>query len=248
MTKLLIDSVARHVLRKAVRPLIPKQLRSGGELRDFVTLSRHMLFDYGWLRSHRENCPVSRDGEPLPWFTYPAIDYLNQLDMSEMDVFEWGSGYSTVFWSKRAKSVVSIETNPTWANRVKKLVNDLNCAIVMTTESVTDYVDIISNYSKFDIIIIDGTGESRRSCALVAPKHLNRDGIIVVDNTDRWPRTAEVLRNADFIEVDFTGFSPGGASCHTTSIFFSREFRGKPQHDVQPIRSVAQPNEPWPGE
>ena len=228
--------------------LIPKQLRSGGSLRDFVTLSRHILFDYGWMRSHRENGPVSRDGEPLPWFTYPAIDYLNQLDISEMDVFEWGAGYSTAFWSKRARSVVSVETSPTWAIRVEKMVRKQNCTVVVTTSDVEEYVKVISNYPVFDIIIIDGIGESRRSCALTAPNHLRPGGIIIVDNTDQWPRTAEVLRKADFIEVDFTGFSPGMTSCHTTSIFFSREFRGTPQHDVQPIRSVAQPNEAWPGE
>jgi hypothetical protein len=233
---------------EAIKPLIPTPLRSRGSVRDFVMLSRHILINYGWMRSHRGNCPVDRDGEPLPWFTYPAIDYLNQIDISHMDVFEWGSGYSTAYWSARTRSVVSIETNPEWASRIRKMLRKQNCAIILSTRDVSEYVDQISNYAGFDLIVIDGTGDSRRACAVAAPNFLRPGGIIIVDNTDQWPKTAEVLRNRDFIEVDFTGFSPGGPSCHTTSIFFSRDFRGRPRQNVQPIRSVAQPNEAWPGE
>ena len=57
---------------------------------------------------------VDAAGKPIPWFTYPAIDYIRQLDLSEKTIFEWGAGFSTLFWSSRAKSVISVETDPLW--------------------------------------------------------------------------------------------------------------------------------------
>ena len=39
---------------------------------------------------------VNENNEPIPWFTYPSIQYLDQLDLSEKTIFEWGSGNSSL--------------------------------------------------------------------------------------------------------------------------------------------------------
>src|SRR5258708_13687669 len=52
---------------------------------------------------------LDKDGNYVPWFTYPAIEYIKQLDLTDKRVLEYGSGFSTMFWAKRARSLVSIE-------------------------------------------------------------------------------------------------------------------------------------------
>ena len=65
-----------------------------------------LCFSYGHLRSVRAASPVDAAGKPIPWYTYPAIDFLRQLDLSERTVFDiHGSGKSTLFWAARAARV-----------------------------------------------------------------------------------------------------------------------------------------------
>ena len=72
---------------------------------------------------------------PIPWFTYPAIDYIRQLDLSEKTIFEWGAGFSTLFWSSRAKSVISVETDPLWYSLLKPQLAS-NCELILATREV----------------------------------------------------------------------------------------------------------------
>src|SRR5208283_402812 len=45
----------------------------------------------------------------VPWFSQSAIDFLESYVKPSMRVFEYGSGGSTIFFARRAKSVDSIE-------------------------------------------------------------------------------------------------------------------------------------------
>lgn len=38
--------------------------------------------DTGHFRSALRGNPVSKDGGPVPWYTYPAVDFVAQLDFS----------------------------------------------------------------------------------------------------------------------------------------------------------------------
>src|SRR5207253_3435163 len=54
----------------------------------------------------------------LPWFSYAAIDFLQSYLRSEMQVFEFGSGGSTLFFAQQCKSVTSVEDNAHWCEIV----------------------------------------------------------------------------------------------------------------------------------
>src|SRR5215469_11650561 len=60
----------------------------------------------------------------LPWFSYAAIDFLAHYLQPGMEVCEYGSGGSTIFFARRVKSVFSIEDNSQWfelvSNRLKR--------------------------------------------------------------------------------------------------------------------------------
>ncbi len=49
---------------------------------------------YGQFETIKRWSCIDKNGNPIPWFTYPCIEYLNHLDLSECVVFEYGSGYS----------------------------------------------------------------------------------------------------------------------------------------------------------
>jgi hypothetical protein len=66
----------------------------------------------GHWKSSLRTVAQAADGTPLPWYTYPAIDFLTQRDFSGKNVLEFGGGQSTLWWSARARSVLTIEEDP----------------------------------------------------------------------------------------------------------------------------------------
>lgn len=190
--------------------------------------------DFGHYLSIEMQVPIDKEGNPLPWYTYPAIEYLNQLDLSNKLIFEWGSGNSSIYFAKRSKQVISIEDNEEWykKNQNKKSFNQ---EIVFTSEDM--YISYISNFEKkFDIIIIDG--KYRSECAKAAPNHLAEGGIIILDNSDWYKNTAKYLRAQNYIQVDFHGFGPVNQYNWTTSFFFDRRFNFTTKDNIQPFNPI----------
>lgn len=56
----------------------------------------------------------------LPWMTYDAIAFLEEITSEENNVFEWGSGGSTIFFAARCKQVISVEHDKEWSKILKK--------------------------------------------------------------------------------------------------------------------------------
>lgn len=219
---------------------------TSNRLRVILQYLRGNLFQYGWLRALRDGRPIDANGQPLPWLTYPCIDFLRSLDLRDKSVFEWGCGHSTLFFAERAKRVVSIEAGREWFDYIKTKVSD-NCGLILSTVDEDVETEAIEHFAGgFDVILIDNHGNFRPACCRVALDRLNPGGIIILDNSDQCLRSAEVLRSGDLIQVDFTGFAPGAGYAQTTSIFFSRDYSFRPLDGFQPHRSVAQPNAPWP--
>ena len=176
----------------------------------------------GYFRSVRERAAVDADGDPVPWYTYPAIEYLRGLDLSGLEVFEYGAGNSSAFWATRAKRVHSVEHDPAWRREVER--RRLPNLTVTLEENPDDYVGLPASLGRpFDVIVIDA--ERRLECAKTAPGLLRDDGLIVLDNSDWWPKTAAALRDAGLTQIDFTGPGPLNPYAWTTSLFLGRDFR-----------------------
>jgi hypothetical protein len=82
-------------------------------------LQRLFLQPSGWLRSQLEEAPVRADGAPLPWFTYGAIEFLHRVVRPGDHVFEYGAGYSTLWWQARVQRVCSVEHDAAWCDRLR---------------------------------------------------------------------------------------------------------------------------------
>jgi len=205
-------------------------------LRNAYTLA----FDHG----QRHGSVVNAAREPIPWYTYPAIEYLSQLDARELSVFEFGAGSSSLFWAARARRVCAVDNDPAWHARIaaKRPAN----LELFLREAKDGYLACLAEQKeRFDLIVIDGRW--RRACARLAPQFLRDGGLLVLDNTDWHPRTAADLRAAGFLQVDFSGFGPLNAYAWTTSIFLradTRLQRGfRPPLPVGGIREVDPEND-----
>jgi hypothetical protein len=136
----------------------------------------------------------------LPWFSYAAIDFLDRYLQHHMEVCEYGSGGSTVFFARRVKSVFSIEDNQQWFERVSQhlqregLDNATQrlCPFDFKNPQGFEhsaYLHAIPD-RLFDMIVIDGSEEwtqVRPLCFTVAEARIKQGGIIVVDDSWRYP-------------------------------------------------------------
>jgi hypothetical protein len=197
--------------------------------------------DYAQFKTMRNWECLDINNDAIPWYTYPAIEYLNNLNFSQKSIFEYGSGNSSLYWSKKSKKTTSIEDSQDWFEKIKFNLNK-NQALFLK-KSNSDYENaIIEEGEKFDVIIIDGI--RRVECSRVIREHLNiksEEGcMVILDNSDWYKNTAKYLREQlGLIEIDFHGFGPIGRSTSTTSIFLSRNFNFKPINNTQPNFSVA---------
>ena len=195
-----------------------------------VQAARSLWFDYAHVRSAAIQQAVDADGQAVPWYTYPAIEYVRQLDFSDKTVFEYGSGNSTLFWGRAAKRVVSAEEDEKWYQVLRSKLPP-NCELIFEAD-LQRYVDVIRRYPDgFDVIVVDGAarGRTRLKCSRVATEFLRPGGLIILDNSDWLPESSRVLRESGLIQVDMAGFVPINGHTQTTSFFFHREFVSKPK-------------------
>lgn len=216
------------------RWLIPRSLRPT------LGACAVLAFRYGHLRSVRERACVDRQGAPIPWLTYPAWEYLEHRDFSSCRIFEYGAGASTEFWLRRARSVVAVEHDRRW---YRKLTDRLSGARehglqLILAEDPSDYACVIEDCSPpFDVIVIDGL--NRLGCAEQAVRHLAPGGLVILDDSEWYHRSAAFLASQGLLQVDMAGFKPLSRHTSTTSFFFDRSFELPTLSDRAVARSLA---------
>ena len=171
----------------------------------------------GQAASMEQRRPIDADGAPIPWFTYPALEYLSQWDFSGKHVFEYGCGYSTAYWSRRGAKVWSVDHNQEWLDEIKGFGLE-SVELLHRTDRVL-YAEAISLPGrKIDVIVIDGVW--RDDCARKCLPYLAPGGFLILDNSDWYWKTGQFIRDQGFLEVSFSGFGPINDYTLTTSIFF----------------------------
>jgi len=210
-----------------------------------------LLLDYRYFASVQGHALTDKDGY-IPWFTFPAIEALKNWNLSARRVFEYGSGYSTLFWAANTAQVISVEHNPEWHERISSLL-PVNARIILapitqgdneheplpqTRSQFARYAESIKDQNDlFDIIVIDGYSRSRvrHQCAQVSLPHLSHHGMMIVDNSDWLPATCLYLRRAGLIQIDFSGFVPGNPHTQTTSFFLTAKFNFEHRQKIIPV-------------
>jgi len=150
-----------------------------------------------------------------PWLVFPVIKILDNVMKEDWRIFEWGSGGSTLFFASRAKEVVSVEHNRDWFEAVGKELERLAFTNVKyellepeqcknyDRRRISDpsaffsddddsagydyekYAKAITKYPDnfFDLIVIDG--RARPSCMFQSLKKVKKNGIILLDQSER---------------------------------------------------------------
>jgi hypothetical protein len=206
-----------------------------GELVGAARVSKRILVDQGWLRSARAGVPVDRAGRAVPWYTFAAIAYLDQLDFEGRRVFEYGSGNSTIWWLSKGAEVTSVENDPAWYERLARSVEGPSMHYRLEPERAS-YVGAILEGGPFDVVVVDGFW--RGYCVDAALGQLAPGGMIIIDNCDWLPAEASKLRAAGLLQVDFHGLVPLSDVTETTSIFFRRDAAFRATGDLQPVPPV----------
>lgn len=151
-------------------------------LRDWYAMSAvqysFYLRDEGWVKSYERGIPVSGEGDPIPWYTYPTISFLNRRLDPEMSVFEYGSGFSTLWFAQRVNEVTGVEHDREWVTKIQPKMPDTGR--IVHRGSRAEYVGDISKHAPVDIVVIDG--EHRDECVGPAINALSSDGVIILDD------------------------------------------------------------------
>lgn len=85
-------------------------------LRNSKTLS-------SWMES-QDSRESTLGGRPIPWVTYPALEFLQGIDLHKYQALEVGSGASTTWLSMRCKKVVSYEFDEQFFLKSRRLLID----------------------------------------------------------------------------------------------------------------------------
>jgi hypothetical protein len=185
-----------------------------------ISLHDH-LYDIGWFKSAQARMPVDKNGDVLPWFTYSMIWFLKAAVRSDMKVFEFGSGNSTLWWAKEVAHVTSVEHSLEWYSTLKPKVPSnvdyLYCELVTDGEYCRT---ALNTGNKYDVIVIDG--RDRVNCAKNCLNALSDEGVIIWDNSDRvnYQEGYTFLTQNKLKRLDFYGLAPYSSIGHSTSIFY----------------------------
>lgn len=179
------------------------------------------LYDIGWINSFKHQLPLDKNNNPLPWVTYSYIQFISDRLNKTMEIFEFGTGNSTLWYASRVKSVISVENDREWFNTIKESMPinvNINYVELLEDGEYSSFINKLDN--KFDIIIVDG--RDRVNCTKNAINAIKESGIIVLDDSEResYREGIEFLLNNDFKQIDFWGIAPGVFFNKCTSIFY----------------------------
>ena len=178
-----------------------------------------------WKNSFLEGFSQDNQGEALPWMSYGAIEFLQKTLKANDEIFEFGCGASTIFFAKRVKQVVALETSWIWFNIIKEKLKKAkinNVELILMKDGLTNinYENFAKNYNqKFDIIIVDSL--KRFLCAKNSIHALKPEGKIILDDSERknYQKIFDFFAANNFIREDFTGIAPGQLKIKSTSVF-----------------------------
>lgn len=179
------------------------------------------LIEDGWYKSYNTKKSVDKNGNPLPWCTYPFIKFIEPRLKKSFRVFEFGAGNSTLWYAERVGRIKSVEHDKEWIDYIARNIPN-NVEIVHKVLSVDgDYSKEVKNGGeKYDVIVIDG--RDRNSCVKNSIKYLTEEGVIIFDNSNLsiYKSSVDLLISNGFKKINFIGMSPVTSHNNCTSIFY----------------------------
>ena len=186
--------------------------------------SKSYLNKTGYMQSVIEEKPLDFNGNPIPWMNFNVVDFLKERLTKEMNLFEYGSGFSTQFYAKNVKNVISIEHDKGWFEIISNQVPE-NCNVEYKNYSVDlrggEYsLAIKDTDSKYNVIIVDG--RDRVNCIKNSINNLAKNGVLILDDSSResYKNGFEFLAKNGFRHITFSGLKATGIKEDSTTIFY----------------------------
>lgn len=108
----------------------------------------------------------------MPWYVLPVLKWLKEQPVKDWKVFEYGAGYSTVWWRANCREIKGVESSKSWAKAMS----------IDHREDEYEYVTHIdtAGIELCDCVVIDGI--YRENCLRYAIDFMKPGGILIVDN------------------------------------------------------------------
>lgn len=181
---------------------------------------RSHLVRTGWIRSMAVGAS-DWQGELVPWFNYGVIRLLADRVRRDMTVFEFGAGYSTLWWQRRVSRITAVEHDEGWAAKVAGLVSKPTTIKHVQLDYDGEYCrTILQSEDQYDVIVVDG--RDRVNCMKQGLKRLSANGVFVFDNSQRahYREGIEQVKGGGFKELQLSGIAPMTQAESFTSILY----------------------------
>ncbi len=171
--------------------------------------------------------PLDSNGCEIPWMNYNIVNFLKERFKKNMLLFEYGSGFSTKFYSKYVLKVTSVEHDKKWYE-VISTDKPKNCKIIYSKYDNQmmggDYSKMILNQNEiFNVIVVDG--RDRVNCIKNSINALDKDGIVILDDSSRekYKPAFEFMQSNGFKQITFSGLKSSGRKDDFTTIFYKED-------------------------
>ena len=151
----------------------------------------------------------------IPWLVFSCIGFLEQWLNNNMQLFEYGSGGSSLFFAEKTAHIISAEHNRQWYSNTKKAIEQsglmnidyelfepepdtdtghkdcknpehyISCFAEYKQLQFKKYVTAIDAYPDASFDLVIVDGRVRHSCIAHAVKKVKRNGALLLDNADR---------------------------------------------------------------
>lgn len=182
------------------------------------------LHESGWYKSLTLGKPYTSKSEEIPWLNYGFFNFISERLLEDFILFEYGSGASTQYFSKKVKRVISVEHDENWYNKVKNEVPENTTLVFEQLETGGAYSKLIQRFDEeFDVVLVDG--RDRINCVKQSVSKLSARGVIILDNSnrERYQGVFSWMEQQAFKQITFTGILPGGFKLDATTIFYRQE-------------------------
>ena len=186
-----------------------------------VRMEESYLNTSGWLKSLHDERPCDDTGSPLPWMAFPMIALLRERITKEHSLFEFGSGFSTEFYAGLAKSVVSIEHDHAWIERIQSKLPTNAKVQHQPLDSDGEYCRAAQESdTPPDVVIIDG--RDRVNCLKQTLPCCPATTVFVFDDTHRqkYESGLEWATQQDYKILRFEGLKPGGLELNQSTLIY----------------------------
>ena len=170
-----------------------------------------------WYFPWRSSLKAGRSpvADRVPWVVFGAKEYISRSIKQGSKVFEYGMGGSTLFFLDSGCTVISVEHNSEWGDKLSSTIgknSNWTGIVVPPSKTLADtssirysskfpgyenfdfreYVEVIQNYNdkSLDLVMVDG--RARSAAIQLAASKVIPGGLIVLDNAER-PRYAEAI-------------------------------------------------------